>query len=210
MTKAHILSLVEKHKYVRREMIQQATGMQTRNCQHVLRDLTKKQVLYRFKLARDETYIYHIDKPRSAKWRHWVAINEFHFALMASLKPGQKVLYCQLEYRYSHGQSDALYVIQTRKDGGVSFFLEVDDGANQFDKVEKYERYYIGRQWAQEVWQPKDVPVFPMVVCVTPRVREIEKLAGKAEKVAWRVYGCVGDAVKGLLAVRGQCPCFFS
>ena len=200
MTKAKILDLVDRHKYVRREMIQQATGMQTRNCQHVLRDLVKNRgVLYRFKLSRDETYIYYSDEKRSAKWRHWLSINEFHFALTASLRQGQRVLYYQLEYRYSHGQSDGLYVIQTRTGGGVMFFLEMDDGANQFDKVENYERYYMSRQWAQESWQPKDVPVFPMVVCVTPRVREIERLAGKAEKVAWRVFGDVNTAIREVL-----------
>ena len=121
------------------------------------------------------------------------------FALQQALKPPQRVLQYQLEYRYSHGQADGLYVVQLKEDGGRLFFLEADDGANQFDKVENYERYYMSRQWAGEVWQPKDVPVFPMVVCVTPRVKEIERLAGKAEKVAWRVFGDVNTAIREVL-----------
>ena len=197
--KSQILDLVERHRYVRQGMIRQQLGLKQRTAQHALRMLATNKMLYRFRMDSREQYIYHADKTRSAKWRHWLSINEFHFALQSALRPGQRVLYYQLEYRYSHGQADGLYVIQTRRDGGISFFLEMDDGANQFDKVENYERYYMSRQWAQEVWQPKDVPVFPMVVCVTPRVREIERLTGKAEKVSWRVFGDVNSAIREVL-----------
>jgi hypothetical protein len=162
--------------------------------------MVKQGLLGRFRIDSRHQYIYHEGK-RSAKWRHWLMINEFHFALTSALRQGQRVLYYQLEYRYPHGQADGLYVVKTKPDGGVMFFLEMDDGANQFDKVENYERYYLSRQWTQEPWaDPKGTgPVFPMVACVTPRAKEIEKLAKKAERVRWLVFSNANDAVKGVL-----------
>lgn len=200
--KVRILDLVEKHKYIRSGMIRHELGMKERAAQHTLQMLAANRLLYRFRLDSREQYIYHTDKTRSTKWRHWLAINEFHFTLKKRLKAGQRLLHYQLEYRYSHGQADALYVVKTKHDGGVLFFLEADDGANQFDKVEKYEKYYMGRQWVNEPWADpldKGIAAFPMVVVVTPRVKEIQKLAAKADKVRWLVFGDPVSAVKSIL-----------
>lgn len=200
--KAKILDIVERHKYVRQGMIRQALGMKERTVQHALQMLAANKLLYRFRLDSREQYIYHIDKTRSVKWRHWLAVNEFHFALKRRLQPGQKILYYQFEFRHPYGQADGLYVVQTKKDGGILFFLEADDGANQFDKVEKYEQCYMSRQWVNEPWADpldKGIAAFPMVVVVTPRVKEIQKLAAKADKVRWLVFGDPVSAVKSIL-----------
>jgi hypothetical protein len=164
--------------------------------------MAKDKLLNRFRLDSKEQYIYHLER-RSAKWAHWLAVNEFHFALLRRLSARQRVLFHQVEYRYPFGQADGIYAIQTRPDGGVLFFLEMDDGANQFDKVEQYERYYLSRRWVSEPWSDplqKGVPVFPMVVVVTPRAKEIEKLAGKAERVKWLVYQDAEKAARGVIS----------
>ena len=200
--KMKALDLVDRHRYLRQGMIQQALRQRRRTSQHMLRTLAMDKLLYRFRLDSKEQYIYHADKTRSAKWAHWLAVNEFHFALLKRLQVRQRVLFYQLEYRYPFGQADGIYVVQTHLDGGILFFLEMDDGANQFDKVENYERYYLSRRWVQEPWadpMQKGVPVFPAVVCVTPRAKEIEKLAARAEKVSWQVYPDAEKAAKGVI-----------
>ena len=89
-------------------------------------------------------------------------INEFHFSLTKALQLGQELLFWQLEYRYPYGQADSLYTVKTGPSGGILFFLEADDGANSFDAV------------------------FPIVLVVTPRKKEIERLAAAANKTVWK------------------------
>jgi hypothetical protein len=57
------------------------------------------------------------------------------------------------------------------------FFLEMDDGANKFDKLQKYLAYQQSQVWRKEWWGQS----FPLVVIVTPRVKEISELVKRCE-----------------------------
>ena len=73
--KEQILSLLDTHKYLRQEMIQQEMRQLKRTNQNILRIMaTRDKVIKRFRLDSKEQYIYYLDKSLSAKWRHWLAI----------------------------------------------------------------------------------------------------------------------------------------
>lgn len=191
--KEAILNLLNIHKYLRRGMIQQdlfniPSG--ERRCQILLQKMIKQKLINRFRLDSREQYIYHLEK-RSQKWQHWLMINEFHFALKGALQPGQELLFWRLEYKYPYGQADALYAVKTRPTGGILFFLEADDGANGFDKVGNYEKYFISREWTKEPWADplgKGRTVFPLILVITPRPEEIKALvSARALKTTWEI-----------------------
>lgn len=191
--KEAILNLLNIHKYLRRGMIQQelfTIPSGERRCQILLQKMVKQRLINRFRLDSREQYIYHLEK-RSQKWQHWLMINDFHFALKRRLKSGQELLFWRLEYRYPYGQSDGLYAVKTSPSGGVLFFLEVDDGANGFDKVSNYEKYFLGRQWTKEPWADplgKGRATFPLILVITPRPEEIKALADtRAVRTTWKV-----------------------
>lgn len=95
-----------------------------------------------------------IRKFKNGKLKMQVEKSDFFYHSADGKKLDDTIYFNEVE-----GQADALYAIQTREDGGVLFFLEADDGANQFDKVEKYDQYRAGRQWINEPWADPSVKV---------------------------------------------------
>ena len=119
----------------------------------------------------------------------------FHFALLDGLKPWQKILFWQTELRYPFGIADGFYMVQTTIDGaGVMFFLEIDNGNNSFDKVEKYLAYYQGGAWANEWWGQS----FPLVLVITPQAGLIQSTANKSEK-GKALFRIIEDPNDGIL-----------
>ena len=182
MREQRIIDLLKEHRYLERSMIQERfftfkTG--ERKSKAVLLRMYQRDMVSRFRCGRGE-YIYHLGK-KSQKWGHWLDLNRFHFSLLSDLKQWQKIIYFDFEVRYPYGQADALYVIKLTLDGvALSFFLEMDDGKNKFDKVKNYMNYKTSGMWKSEWWGQS----FPLVAIVTPRTQEIRELVKrvKAEK----------------------------
>jgi len=187
----NILAMVEQHRYLERSMIGQKlfrfpTGQA--KARQVLSKMHKRELVQRFKPGQRKEYVYHLDRVRSAKWRHWLDLNRFHFGLLAELKAWQRILYWDHEVKYPGGQADGFYIVKTLLEGGVMFFLEMDDGANKFDKLQKYLAYQQGRLWKKEWWAQgrggagtqRDIS-FPLVLIVTPRAGEIGDLVWRCK-----------------------------
>lgn len=176
-----VLSLIEKHKYIQTSMIAQElfrfpTGKV--KAQQVLKRMTEEGIINRFRVGSRTDYIYYTGK-RSQKWWHWLELSRFHFTLLQELKQWQRIIYFETEVRYPFGIADAFYIIKLTIDGdGLMFFLEVDDGQNNFDKVIKYLNYYKGKSWRGEWWGKEG---FPYVLVVTPRQDSIKYLISKSE-----------------------------
>lgn len=189
-----ILRLIEQHRYLQTGMIHRAlfrfpSGRD--KAWQVLRGMHRRGLVNRFRIGRGE-YIYHLGS-RSKKWRHWLDLARFHFALLDELKSWQKILYWQPEVKYPFGIADGLYIVKLTIDGGkVTFFLEVDDGNNPFDKVMKYKAYYQSRAWRQEWWGES----FPLVLIVSPRAEHIRTMADEMFRVIDEPKGII-KALKG-------------
>jgi len=178
----YIYQLVEQHKYItpslvaRMPMFQFPSGRN--KVQQIMGRMAADGLVSRFRVGRSE-YVYHQGR-RSAKWRHWLDLNRFHFAIIGALKSWQEILYWDFEVRYPFGQADAFYQIKTTIQGdGIMFFVEMDDGGNKFDKIQKYLAYWRGKTWRGEWWSKG---VFPLVVIITPRAKEISGLVKKCCK----------------------------
>ena len=174
-----VLSALEEHRYLERGMLQKKifkTKAGDRYAREVLLRMYQREMISRFRCGRQE-YIYHLGR-KSQKWRHWLDLNHFHFSLLRDLKQWQKVIYWDYEVKYLYGVADALYVLKLTLDNvGLSFFLEMDDGANKFDKIQKYMAYQQSKIWAKEWWGQ----AFPLVVVVTPRGEEIRELVRRCK-----------------------------
>lgn len=176
----NILSMIDQHRYLTRSMVAQKlmpfpSGQA--KARQVLSKMHKRELLERFQPGRRHEYVYHADR-RSAKWRHWLDLNKFHFGLLQELKSWQKILYWDFEVKYPGGMADGFYIVKTYLQGGVMFFLEMDDGANKFDKLQKYLAYQQGRAWKKEWWAKES---FPLVLIVTPRAGEIDDLVRRCK-----------------------------
>ena len=178
-----VVDALREHRYLERKMIQSKifkTKAGGRYSRVVLLKMCQREMIERFREKKCDEYIYHLGR-RSQKWQHWLDLNRFHFSLLKDLKQWQKIIYWDYEVRYLYGVADALYVLKLTLDNvGLSFFLEMDDGANKFDKIQKYMAYQQSKTWVKEWWGQ----AFPLVVVVTPRVEEIKELVRrcKAEK----------------------------
>ncbi len=169
------LTLIDTHKYLTTSMIAAALypfPSGPNKCRKVMAKMHRQELVSRFRTGRNE-YIYHLGR-RSQKWRHWLDLARFHFTLKTELKSWQKILFWQHEVKYDFGIADGFYIIRTTIDGGrLQFFLEVDDGNNSFDKIQKYRAYHASRAWRQEFWGPDG---FPRVLIVTPRMEQIQMM----------------------------------
>ena len=116
-----------------------------RKARQVLRRLESKKLVKRFKHGE---YIYHIE-PKTRQWAHTKAVTDFHFELMFSLERPDDILYYKREFEYGYGRADALYIVRVGN-GGIKFFLEMDDEGNEFDKIPKYEEYFKSGLWRGE------------------------------------------------------------
>jgi len=138
-----------------------------RKARQVLRRLESKKLVKRFKHGE---YIYHIE-PKTCQWAHTKAVTDFHFELMFSLERPDDILYYKREFEYGYGRADALYIVRVGN-GGIKFFLEMDDEGNEFDKIAKYEEYFKSGLWRREFFADplKNGRVsFPVVLVVTER-----------------------------------------
>ena len=186
-----VVDALREHRYLERKMIQSKifkTKAGGRYARTVLLKMHQREMIGRFREKGSDEYIYHLGR-KSQKWSHWLDLNRFHFSLIKELKQWQRIIYWDYEVRYLYGVADALYIVRlTLEEGGisdgkgkgVSFFLEMDDGQNKFDKISKYLAYQQSKTWVKEWWGQ----AFPLVVIVTPRVEEIKEIARrcKAEK----------------------------
>ena len=132
-------------------------------------------------------------------------LNEFHFTLLKELKSWQKILYWKHEYKYPYGIADGLYVVKTTLDSGIKFFLEMDDGNNEFDKISRYEAYCNSRKWESEPWADplgKGVKTFPLVVIATPRPEKLRKESKVKLIVLERERLLEGDILKKTKGVQ--------
>ena len=176
-----ILALVEQHKYLERSMIAQKlfkfpSGQA--KARQVLSKMHKRELVQRFRPGQRQEYVYYVDRARSAKWRHWLDLNRFHFGLLAELKAWQRIIYWDHEVKYPGGVADGFYIVKTSLEGGVMFYLEMDDGANKFDKLQKYLAYQQSRAWKKEWWAQES---FPLVLIVTPRAGEIGEMVRRCK-----------------------------
>ena len=180
---AKILKLIEQHRYLTTGMIQSAlfcfpSGKD--KAWQVLRKMHRRGLINRF---REGEYIYHTGA-KSKKWRHWLDLARFHFALLSELKSWQRIIFWQPEVKYPYGIADGLYILRLTLDGaGVMFFLEYDDGNNPFQKVQQYMAYYQGKSWRGEWWGSN----FPLVLIVTPRAGEIRLMIERSKAGIFRV-----------------------
>ena len=144
-----------------------------RKCRKILADMAATGLVKRFMYGE---YLYYIGK-RSKQWRHQHSMTKFHFDLFFSLKKPQEIIYRKVEYVYPQGRADALYILKLHDDGrGVKFFLEWDDGLNEFDKIPKYESYAQSREWVREFWADplkQGKYTFPQVLIVSERQIDI-------------------------------------
>lgn len=137
-----------------------------RKARSVLADMAGEQEL--IKRFKHGEYVYYVGK-KSTQWRHMHDVTMFHFDIFFrlkrsndiiykndtffSLKQPQEIVFMKREFEYPGGRADALYIIKLKEDGsGVKFFLEWDDGENEFDKIPKYEAYANSRVWTKEYW----------------------------------------------------------
>lgn len=199
--KRMILELLEVHKYLRTGMIAQAVfpassykkpasgrQMAAKN----LKTLYRKNLVDRTRADSREEYLYFLPRERrkdgkiSHKWRHWEAVNRFHFTLFQGLKAWQQIHLYQFEVSYGPGIADGFYVLKTTIDGaGIKFFLEVDLGGNEFNKVRLYNQAYEDRKWQHLLWADpfkSGEVIFPQIWVVTKRDQEVTAAINKQNK----------------------------
>ena len=166
--------------------------------QQILGRMAADGLVNRFRVGRGE-YIYHQGR-RSKKWRHWLELSRFHFALEDELKNWQRIIFWQLEVKYPFGIADGFYIVRTTIDGaGMMFYLEVDDGGNTFDKVGKYAAYYRSKAWRGEWWAGGGA--FPLVLVVTPRVQMIKAMV-EGSRGGCELFRVIGRPVGILEALK--------
>ena len=177
-----VISLLEQHRYLERSMIQQKlfrfqTGL--KKSQQILTKMAEREQLSRFRHGGRDEYIYHLGE-RSQKWKHWLDVNRFHFSLLRDLRQWQRIAYYDFEHRYPYGQADAFYIIKLTLQGDcIMFFLEMDDGQNKMDKIQKYMSYEKSRKWQSEFWGQDGN--FPLILIISQRLEEIAELVKKCD-----------------------------
>lgn len=87
----------------------------------------------------DGEHLFYAGK-RSRQWKHMRDVTRFHFNVLFSLEKYSDLLYYKREVEYPGGRADALYIVGG--DVNIKFFLEMDDGKNEFKKIEQYEKYF--------------------------------------------------------------------
>lgn len=196
----NMMSLVEQHRYITPRMAARLFRFPSARtkAQQILGRMAADGLLNRFRVGRGE-YIYHQGR-RSTKWRHWLDLARFHFALLDELKSWQRIIFWQTELKYPFGIADGFYMVQTTINGdGVMFFLEMDDGNNTFDKVGRYMAYYRGKSWAGEWWAGGGA--FPLVLVVTPRVQMIKAMV-EGSRGGCELFRVIGRPVGILEALK--------
>ena len=116
----------------------------------------------------DGEHLFYAGK-RSRQWKHMRDVTRFHFNVLFSLEKYSDLLYYKREVEYPGGRADALYIVGG--DVNIKFFLEMDDGANKFDKVSKYMAYADSRKWQGEFWGRDGN--FPLILIISLRLEEI-------------------------------------
>lgn len=182
--KKAVLDLLEKHKYLRTWMIAQAVFPSKHQAQVSLKKMYSAHLIKRFRVDSREDLIYHVQDKISKKWPHWDMINTFHFRFLAQLKPWQKILHYEFEYKYNPGQADGFYVVKTSLESTKKFFLEADtDTSGCFDKVSLYNQAYLG-YWQDSFYADPlstGVKSFPLIAVYTPRKKEIDRILQNSE-----------------------------
>lgn len=99
-------------------------------------------------------------KKDSTKIPHFLAVCEFYVELCKVEKP--KVFNVEPRFEKSFPEPDAFFIWR-----GAPFYLELQRtkySSKQFlEKVQRYDHYYLSKEFEKESWQPADKKYFPSV-----------------------------------------------
>ena len=106
--------------------------------QRVLKRMTDRGMLKRFRYGQE--YIYHI-APKNKKWRHWLEVARFHYAMLEGLANWQEIIDYKIEHDLGFAVAD-LYYKMVYKPGDVrEVYVEIDMGSHPI-KFDKYPPSY--------------------------------------------------------------------
>ena len=134
-----------------------------RKCLQVTQRMVEAGQINRFMA---EEYMHYIGK-KSKQWRHIREVTKFYIYMLESK---EEIIYYKKEFDYPGGRADAFYIVGGKV--GKKFFLEMDDGQNEFDKIQKYEKFKQSGLWKREWWADplKSGRVsFPLILVVSER-----------------------------------------
>lgn len=139
-----------------------------RYCQRLLKNMTDQKKVKRFK---SREYVYYLDKLKPDR-KSILIINSLYFDIV---KKGKVIKY-QPEMVFFSGRCDGFFVAEY-KGKKKKFFVEVDRGTANFNKVKIYNTL-LRTDWRIEWWADplmRKVISFPLVVVLTNRRHIIEK-----------------------------------
>ena len=120
--------------------------------QHISRSTERRQYIY---FPADNTI-----KKDSTKIPHFLAICNFYVELCKIEKP--KIFNVEPKFSKGFPEPDAFFIWR-----GAPFYLELQRtkySTKQFlEKVQRYDHYYLSKEFENEKWQPTDKKYFPSV-----------------------------------------------
>ncbi|MBO8183440.1 MAG: replication-relaxation family protein [Archaeoglobus sp.] len=175
-----------------------------RKAQQRLLRLYQKGKLNRLKLG-DGPYCYYQDK-KPGKLEHLLATNWVRIWLRTRLKSWERLHSWEYESDYKILRCDGFAAIKnTVTDAFKFYFVEMDRGTNEFDKVQKYNRLYDTEGY-QGRWWVKVADRFPTVLVVATtrhRAEHISRLIEEHNKAGLRFEVYLLDQIKR--EVMGKC-----
>jgi hypothetical protein len=194
---AQVVALVETLGAMQTEQIGICLFQQRywlRKAQERLQRLFKSGRLRRTRV--DDGYAYFVE--RQALLDHTLALSWVYVWLRQKLATWESLEW-QREKDFGILRCDAFATIRNRPLGTTRhYFVEVDRSANEFDKVTKYNRLYESGAYESEPWV-KTAKRFPVVLCVTTRVRAVRKTVERDNRAGLRFD------VRTLEDIRGEC-----
>ena len=115
---------------IRRQIFEDVSD---RMAQRVLTRMHKRKMLKRFRYGQE--YIYHI-VAKNQKWKHWLEVARFHFAMMEGLANWQVILDYKVEKHLGFCVTDIYYKMIYKPGDIREIYVEVDRGSHmlQFGK----------------------------------------------------------------------------
>lgn len=178
-----ILQLIENCQALNTDQIR---NLVFKNCSHGARKarerllkLYKSRRVKRCRYSLTEPYCYFVGR-KHGRLEHLLELNWVYVWLVNGLKSWEQIQCFSHEYNLGILQADAFAGIRNTVTGKIKFyFVEMDRSDNDFDKVEKYNRWYESDGYAGQWWTDL-ADRFPVILVVTTtasrRARIMERI----------------------------------
>lgn len=143
--------------------------------------LYKGKRIKRLRYTLTEPYCYYLGR-KHGRLEHLLELNWVYVWLVNGLRSWERLEHFYYEYPLKILQPDALAGIKNTVTGKTKFtFVELDRSDNDFDKVEKYNRWYESDGYTSQWWADL-TDRFPDILVVTTTARRRARIQERIER----------------------------